>query len=83
MARGVYDVYAVSQPLACGDGGGDCDTPFSFIRHPVHGGFTVMHLSHFMKAARVVENTLGNRGFTGVYMGDDADVSSYLKLLRR
>ena len=75
VPRGVNDVEAVAFPEASRGGRGDRDAAFLFLGHPVHRGGAFVDFADFVGAARVVEDTLGSRGFARVDVGHDADVA--------
>jgi hypothetical protein len=75
VAGGVDDVQALAVPHGGGGGGGDGDPPFLLLLHPVHGRGAVVDFANFMALARVIENPLGGRGFAGVDVGHDAEVT--------
>ena len=59
---------------------GNGDTPLLFLRHPVGGGAAIIALdgTDFMRQAGTVQNTLSGSRFTGVDMGNNADISKVL-----
>ena len=79
VARSVYQIdlkdLACIMPESCGGGGGNGDTPFLLLDHPVHGGSTVVHLTDLMRLARIEQDTLGCGGLSGIDVGHNADVA--------
>ena len=59
---------------------GNGDTSLLFLRHPVGGGAAVIALdgTDFVRQAGTVQNTLSGSRFTGVDMGNNADISKVL-----
>ena len=59
-----------------GDGRGcDGDAAFTFLRHPVRHCGAIIHTSDTMGFAGIKQNPLGSRSFTGVDMGNNADIT--------
>ncbi len=75
MTRCVDNVDFTIFPLAGGDGRCDRYAPFLFINHPVHNRLTIMDLADFMGSTGVVQNSLGDSGFAGINVSNDAEVS--------
>ena len=75
VAGRVDDVDRDVAPLAGGRGGGDRDAALLLLLHPVHGGGAFMDFADLVSAARVIQDALGGRGFTGIDVGHDADIS--------
>jgi hypothetical protein len=69
----------VSPQKAGGGGGGDGDAALLLLDHPVHGGSPVVHLADLVRAAGVIKDALGRRGFTRVDVRHDPDVASLLQ----
>jgi hypothetical protein len=47
-------------------------------RHPIHHGFAVMHLAELVGTAGIEQNALGDGGFAGVDVGNDADIAKLI-----
>ena len=62
-------------PGAGGHRRGDGDAAFLLVRHPVHDGLPVVHLSQFVGAAGIKQDALRHGGLAGVDVRDDADVA--------
>jgi hypothetical protein len=77
MARGVNDINLVVKPERRCRRRRDGNATLLFLHHVIHGGRTLMHLAHAMNAPSVVEDTFSGRGFTGVNVGDDADIPNF------
>ena len=82
VPRGVDDVYAMrfillshTRPECSSRCGGDSNTTFLLLLHPVHGGCAVMNFTDFMVYTGVEQNTFGSSGFTGVDVRTDTDVT--------
>ena len=75
VPRCVYNVNFVICPLTGCDRRRNRYTPFLFINHPIHHCFAIMDLADFMRATRVVQNTLGYSGLARINMRNDADIS--------
>ena len=74
VAWGVNDVDHVVLPAGGGGGGGDGDSPLSLLGHPVHDGSAGVHVTDLVGASRVEQDALGDRGLTGIDVGDDPDI---------
>ena len=66
-------------PEAGGCGGGNGDAALLFLFHPVHGSGAVVHLAELVRLARIIQDTLRRRGFAGVDVRHDADVTGALE----
>jgi hypothetical protein len=55
------------------------NAPLLLLNHEVHSGSTLMHLTDAMYFARVVQNTLGCGGLSGVYMRHNSYISCSFK----
>src|SRR5512136_1570933 len=75
MAGGIDEVDLMTLPGKTGYRRSDGDAPLLFLAHPVHDGLSVMDLSHFVGAAAVIEDALGNRGLARIDVGHDPDVA--------
>ena len=54
---------------------GDGNASLLFLFHPVHGGFTIIHLADFIRNPGIVENPFCGGGLACVNMGNDPDVA--------
>ena len=79
VAGGVDNVDTSVVPEASGSSGGNSDTSFLLLLHPVHGSAAIVSFAHLVRLTRVVQDTLSGRGLTGVDMSHDTDVSGTLK----
>ena len=72
----VYEIFrTVMCPLeACG-GGGYSYTPAALFVKIIHYGIAGIDIAYPVSAARVIEETLGDCGFSGIDMGYDADIA--------
>ena len=88
MPRRIYNIYTVlvgfivlgiwaGNPKTRSGRRGYRNAPLSFLLHPVHNCLPFVHLADSVRNPRVKQNTLGNRGLTGVYMSNNAYVSVF------
>ena len=75
VARSIDDIDAGILPEAGGGGTGDGDAALLFLHHPVHGGVSFVHLAELVVDAGVEKDPLRGRGFSGIDVGHDADIS--------
>ena len=75
----IDDVDAVTLPVCRRGSGSDRDTAFLLLCHPVHGGSTIVRLTHLVVDTGVVQNTLCRRRLTGIDMSHDTNIASFLK----
>ena len=77
VARSVDDVDFVPFPVSGNGGGGNGDTAFFFLLHPVGGSTAGVAFDEvdFVFETGAVKNCLTGRGFAGVDMRDDTDVA--------
>ena len=66
-------------PVGGNGSGGNGDTAFAFLLHPVGGSGTVVHFADLVDHACVEEDALGQGGFAGVNVSGDTDVAVPLK----
>ena len=78
VARCVDNVDSVFIPEGRGGRTGDGDASLLFLLHPIHGGLSLMHLSDFLFAARVVQDALSRGGLARIDVSHDANVSVLL-----
>ena len=79
VQTGLGELVLGALPVAGGSGGGDGDTTLLLLRHPVHGGGTLVGLADLVVHAGVVQNTLGSGGLARIDVGHDADVTGILQ----
>ena len=80
MAGGVDDVDLVVFPEAGNRGGRNRDAALFFLVHPVGGGSTIVGFTDFAVDTRVVEDSFGYGGLSGIDVGHDADVADLMKV---
>src|SRR5690606_12491 len=82
VAGRVDDVDDVILPLHLGGGRGDGDAPFLLQIHEVHGRTVTvpLHLVHFVNAAGVEQDPLGEGRLARVDVSGDADVAEFLEI---
>ena len=66
-------------PVGGNSSGGNGDTAFAFLLHPVGRGGTVMGFTNLVNHAGVEKDTLGQRGFAGVNVSGNTDIAVTLK----
>ena len=66
-------------PEAGSNCGGNSYAPFLLLFHPVHDRFAVVDFPHLMRFAGVIEDALGDRGLTSIYVRYDADIACFLQ----
>src|SRR6185503_12841572 len=69
-------INAASFPVAGGRSAGNCDTALLLLLHPVHRRRTLVYLANLVRDTRVVKDTFGGGGLTGIDVGHDADIPS-------
>ena len=79
VARGVDDLDDGVLPEARGGGGLNGHATLLLLNHPVHGGGAIVDLTDLVGLARVVQDSLGGRGLTGIDVGHDADIAHVLE----
>ena len=60
-------------------GGRNRDAALLFLFHPVHGGGAFMDFADLVRPPRVIQDAFRGRGFTGIDMSSDADISHPLE----
>ncbi|APA94092.1 hypothetical protein NS506_00001 [Nocardia seriolae] len=80
VAGGVDDVDLVVFPETGRRGRRDGDAAFLLLRHPVHGGGAVVHLTDLVGDTGVEEDAFGSRRLTGIDVGHDADVADLVQV---
>ena len=70
----VLDTGSFVIPEASGCSGGNGDTTFLFLRHPVHRGSTFVGFPELVVFAGVVQDTFGKGGLAGVDVRHDTDI---------
>jgi hypothetical protein len=76
MSRGIDDIDPVILPETGGGGGGDGDPSLLFLLHPIHGCRALIHLSHPVGDAGVIEDPFCGGRLSRIDMGHDADIAS-------
>ena len=79
VQTGLGELVLGALPVAGGSGGGDGDTTLLLLRHPVHGGGTIMGLTDLIVHAGVEQDTLGRRGLARIDVSHNADISGIFK----
>ncbi len=65
-----------SQPKYGCSSGGDRNSPFLLLLHPVHGSSALMNLPNLMSSSRVEKNSLCRCCFSCIDMRHDTDISN-------
>ena len=76
---GIDDVYAVAFPVAGGSSGGNGNTTFLFLFHPVHGSSAIVNFTDLMVYTGIIQDTFRGCGLTCIDVRHDADVSCFFK----
>jgi hypothetical protein len=76
MTRRVDDIDSMFFPKTGGGSGGNGNSPFLFLFHPIHGCGTFIHLPDPVGDAGIVENPFSRRRLARIDVGHDSDVSS-------
>ena len=83
VAGGVDDLETIFLIVFLPEAGGSCSgngyAALLLLNHPVHGSCAIMNLTDLVRLARVVQDTLGSGGFTGIDVSHDADVAGMLQ----
>jgi hypothetical protein len=79
VARSINDVNLVVFPVRGNSSGGNGNTAFAFLFHPVGYGSTFVHFANFVNFSGVVQNPLGGSGFTGVNVRGNPDIADSFK----
>ena len=72
----------VLPPLGSNGGGGNGDSAFTLLFHPVGGSGTVVYFADFMNHPGIEKNPLGESGLPCVDMRSDPDITGPLKRIR-
>ena len=78
VAGGVDNIDTMPFPETGGRSRGDGDASLLLLLHPVHGRIAVVRFTDLMVHTRVKQDALRRRGFAGVDMGHDTNVSGEL-----
>ena len=78
VAGSVDDVQTLAAPERSRRSRCDCDAALLLLLHPIHRRGTFVHFADFMALAGVIENALGRRGFTGIDMRHDTEITVVL-----
>src|SRR5690606_16954642 len=86
VTRGIDDVEATLLTIATlpergRSRGGDGDTAFLLLSHPVHGRGAIVRLAHLVALAGVVKDTLGRRRLAGINVSHDAEIAVVFELI--
>ena len=74
VAGGVDEVHRHALPVSGGGGGTDGDAPLPLHREAVRSRRALIHGAGTAHCPHVVEHLLGQRGFSRVHVGEDADI---------
>jgi hypothetical protein len=79
VAGGVNQIDAVLSPLDLSRGGGNCNTPFTFQFHKIHGsaGTVALDFIHTMYSAGIKQNPFTERCFARVDMRRYSDIPNF------
>ena len=80
MSRGIDDIQTMPVPLATGGRRLDGNATFLLLIHEVGGCRAVVHFTDLVDLAGEFQNTLGRGGFTGIYMGKNADIPIFVQV---
>ena len=58
--------------------GGNGDTAFLLLDHPVHGCATFMHFSDLVGFTRIEKDAFRSRGLTGIDVSHDTDITNIM-----
>jgi hypothetical protein len=72
----VLHVFARPETGSCG--GRNRDSALLFLFHPVHRRRSFVNFADFVRDASVKQHALGRRGFAGIDVRHDADVSEFV-----
>src|SRR5213075_175351 len=67
-------------PETGGRGAGDSDTALLLLLHPVHRRRALVHLADFVRDTRVIKDTFGGGGLTGIDVRHDADIPEFAEV---
>ncbi|MBA7584610.1 hypothetical protein ES708_26567 [subsurface metagenome] len=75
MPRRVNNIDAVFLPVTGSGCRGDGNTPPPFFFHPVHHRRAFIYIANLIGAAGMIEYPFGDGGLTGIYMGDNGNIT--------
>ncbi|MNH97644.1 hypothetical protein D3C73_503490 [compost metagenome] len=75
VSRGINNIYAVTLPSSGSSGGRNRDPALLLLLHPVHCCSTLVNLTDFVRTACVEQDPFCSRGFTGVNMRHDPNIT--------
>ena len=78
VAGSVNNVELAIFPYAVDGRGGNRDTSFAFLFHPVGYGRTIVRFTDFVHFSGVIQNTFGSGGLTRINVRDNTDISDFL-----
>ena len=79
VPRSIDDVDTMSFPMSRRSSGRDRNATFLFLGHPVHGSSAIMNFADFMNSAGVEKDSFCCRGFTGIDVGHDTNISCFFQ----
>ncbi len=80
VTGGIDDVDLVLVPETGRRRRRDRDAAFLLLRHPVHRGCTIVHLTDLVGDAGVVQDALGGSGLASIDVSHDADVADLVQV---
>ena len=79
VSRSIDDVDTVALPVAGGSSGGNGNTSFLLLHHPVHRRAAIMSLTDLVVDTGVVQNTLSGGSLTSIDVRHYADIASHFQ----
>ena len=79
VSGSIDDVDTVAVPICGGCGGGDGNTSFLLLNHPVHGGAAIVSFTDFVVNTGIVKYAFGCGSLSCVDVSHDTDISGHLK----
>ena len=76
VTRGINNVDLLTMPKTGSCRGGNGDSAFLLLFHPVHSAGTIVGFPNLVVDARVVQDAFGYSGFTSINVSHDADVAN-------
>ena len=76
---GIDDVDTIAFPVAGGCSGGNGNTAFLFLNHPVHGSSAIMNFANLVVYTGIKQDTFRGCCLTCIDVSHDADVSCFFK----
>jgi len=78
VAGRVYNVNLMIPPKAGCGRGGNGNTAFLLLDHPVHCSRAIMNFPHPVHPASIEQNALGSGGLACIYVGHNAYISYFI-----